>query len=249
MIDTVRWSIASSARPSKYAAVAWADILRQAVFSKYGGREQRPAPPILSGKTPEGSRAGSHHRHVHWFAFGGKGDRRLSTLVAWAPGGFMTGEDPAVVDEDVLDAMANVRFLRSKGLRDVHSCAIGVEGWGEAHDIVPELARPSRTWRSFSPFAPSRHRHKNSAEGAAYYSQCIAQELSWRGFEQAPPAAEVLPPDDWHRFRRHRPNKERLSQARRVVGLDLEFEETVDGPLALGALSHFGLGLFVPMDT
>ena len=249
VVDTVRWAIASNARPSRYAAVAWADILRQAVFSKYGGPEKRQAPPILSGKTPEGSRADNHHRHVHWLAFGAQDDRRLSTLVAWAPNGFVTEEDRGVVDEEVLDAMANVRFLRSQGLRDVHSCAIGVEGWGNAHDIVPELANPSRTWRSFTPFAPSRHRHKNAGDRSTFVARSITQELRWRGFDQTAPTVDILEEGDWHHFRRHRPNKERLSQARAVVGLDLEFPEPVAGPIALGALSHFGLGLFMPMDS
>lgn len=248
VVDTVRWSIASNARPSKYAAVAWADILRQAVFSKYGGPDKRQAPPILSGKSPEGSSAATEHRHVHWFAFGSSDDRRLSTLVAWAPDGFVTDDSGGGLDEDVLDAMANVRYLRSRGLRDVHSCAVGVEGWGKAGDIIPELAGPSRTWRSLTPFAPSRHRHNSDGDATDYYSGCIARELAWRGFDLAPPVVSVVAEGDWHRYRRHRPNKERLSQARSVVGLDLEFAEPVAGPIALGLLSHFGLGLFRPMD-
>ncbi len=247
-VDTMRWSIASTARPSKFAAVGWADTLRQAVFSKYGGPEKRLAPASLSGKGPDGSRSDMHHNHVHWFAFGAPGDRLLSTLVAWAPGGFVAEGDDRAVDEEVLDAMANVRFLRSKGIRDVHSCSIGVEGWGRAQDIVPELASPSSLWRSYTPFAPSRHQHKNAGSVKEFYETSIGQELVWRRYAGLEPRVEVLNHEDWHHFRRHRPSKERLSQARQVVGLTLEFSDPFAGPLALGALSHFGLGLFVPMD-
>lgn len=245
-VTAVRWSLAARSRPSKYAAVAWADSLRQAVFSKYGGAEKRQPPSVLSGKFPDGQLTNTQHRHVHWLAFGDPHGRLLTTLVAWAPGGF-TGSDPATIDEEVLDAMANVRFLRARLTREVRSCALGLEGWGRAEDIVPELAAPSRRWVSYTPFAPSRHRHKNSGDDARFYTDAIATELSWRGLDANLPSVNVLDGRDWHHFRRHRLNKERLKNARRVVGLELVFPDPINGPLALGALSHFGLGLFMPM--
>jgi CRISPR-associated protein Csb2 len=51
--------------------------------------------------------------------------------------------------------------------------------------------------------------------------------------------------EGWLSYRRQRPNK---GPDLPVVGLELSFEEPVRGPIALGALSHFGLGLFLPVD-
>jgi CRISPR-associated protein Csb2 len=73
--------------------------------------------------------------------------------------------------------------------------------------------------------------------------------LSYRGA----PAAGVTRldpedglPDRWAReFRRYR-MAEHLGQSRRGLGLRLEFDEPVRGPLLLGQLSHFGFGHFVP---
>jgi CRISPR-associated protein Csb2 len=39
---------------------------------------------------------------------------------------------------------------------------------------------------------------------------------------------------------------EHLGQSRRGLGLRLEFDQEVRGPLLLGQLSHFGFGLFTP---
>jgi len=42
--------------------------------------------------------------------------------------------------------------------------------------------------------------------------------------------------------------RQRRGDARRAVGVEVVFAEPVPGPLSLGALSHFGLGLFVPRE-
>ena len=53
---------------------------------------------------------------------------------------------------------------------------------------------------------------------------------------------------DWRRFRRGRPRRGEQGQNRPATPLRLIFTESVKGPLALGGLSHFGLGLFKPED-
>jgi CRISPR-associated protein Csb2 len=73
----------------------------------------------------------------------------------------------------------------------------------------------------------------------------VADELAWRG---QPSPAGIRPIEgDWLAFRRYRPTTERMQDARRATGLELTFSEEVAGPIALGALSHFGLGLFLPV--
>lgn len=234
LVTTVRWSLATPARPSRQAAVAWTDTLRLAALSRYGGQDRRPAPPVLSGRSKDGGPARGRHDHVHWFAIGSADDPRLSSVVAWAPEGF---------GDDVVEALASIPRLVSAGIRDVRTTALTVEGWGSAPMIVPELLGPSRVWDSYTPFAPTRH-----VRGGTFFdhvTSSVADELRWR---EMPTAVIEQLPGPWLSFRTHRPSRERLVAARRATGLRLRFEHPVSGPLALGALSHFGLGLFLPVQ-
>ena len=48
----------------------------------------------------------------------------------------------------------------------------------------------------------------------------------------------------WWEFRRNRKNQ----QPQTGVGFLVDFAQPVQGPFAIGALCHFGLGAFVPVD-
>jgi CRISPR-associated protein Csb2 len=233
-VTTVRWALATPAPPSRHAAVAWADTLRMAALSAYGGADRRPAPPVLSGRADDGAPQRGRHGHVHWLAFGDRCDRRMSSVAAWAPDGF---------DDEVVDALASIPRLYRSGIGDVRPSALGVEGWGTAPMVVPELVGPSSVWESYTPFSPSRHRKGGGFQ--AHVLASVRQELEWRGL----PAADVeFVKGGWAAFRTHRPSGERLRDARRATGLRLRFDAPVCGPLALGALCHFGLGLFLPVE-
>lgn len=234
----VRWSLAASTRPSRFAAVAFADTLRSAALSKFGGAEERSAPATLTGKSTGGARGFDQHRHAHWFAFANPRERLLSTVAVWSPDGF---------DEEMLDALARIQKLTQRGLSDMRSTALGLEGWGDASTILPELTGPAMSWTSFTPFAPTRHQHKSDGSFEAHVERSVTDELNWRSLPGATVTVDTTP-GDWRKFRRHRPSKEKLAKARPAVPVHLEFDVPVDGPIALGALSHFGLGLFMPTD-
>jgi CRISPR-associated protein Csb2 len=94
-----------------------------------------------------------------------------------------------------------------------------------------------------------RHRKRESFED--YLTADVRTELDYRDL----PAATVTPadpesrlPDRWSReFRRYRMT-ENMSRSRPGLGLRLEFNEPVAGPVLLGKLSHFGYGIFVPEE-
>ncbi len=71
----------------------------------------------------------------------------------------------------------------------------------------------------------------------------VARELTLRGFPR--PEDVELSPGAWMRFATTRPGTSRRG-APTVVGVRLRFADPVSGPIALGGLSHFGLGLFSP---
>jgi CRISPR-associated protein Csb2 len=119
---------------------------------------------------------------------------------------------------------------------------------GRVEEVASELCGPAaRRWRSRTPYLPVRHHKRESAE--EYLAAHVAAELRYRGRADAVLARVELAPGMTARtvnqFRRYR-TKERLRQSRPGVGLVLEFESPVAGPLLLGQLSHFGFGVFEP---
>lgn len=234
-VEAVRWSLAGRALPSRHAAVALCTRLRQRAMGA-AGADDRPVPPVLHGKyetQAEGSPQ-NEHTHAHWLAFGSPDGRQLSSVVAWAPGGF---------DAEALADLASVNKVRPGGMPDFVPQRLGFEGWGDIGDVAPELVGPSRVWRSFTPFAPNVHRKKEPTD-KAYLLAATQRELDWRGLPR--PLSVDIDRGPWRAYRTHRPDKERLGDSRRAWGLRVVFDEEVRGPLVLGALSHFGLGLFLP---
>lgn len=234
-VMTARWAVYGPARPSRYAAVAMGDVLRKACLSKYGRLFDGGCSAILAGKDADGNRL-TGHGHAHYLATDDDDDGLIDHLTLWAPAGLEEREVAALAAIDRLTGFGHIA--------DFRAVRLGLEGMGPAAEVVPTLTGPSFTWVSATPFAPSRHARRRSWE--EHVAQSVADELRWRGLP-APTAVEVLA-GSWLAFRRHRPTNERLRHARRASGLRLTFAEPVAGPLALGALGHFGLGLFLPGD-
>ncbi len=227
-VTAVRFVVASRVKPPLTLGVAVADLLHKAVCRRVSGGE------LLVGRAADGTPLGGPHRHAHWLPFAPRGRHRLEGVLLWVPGGL----DPGVVG-----AMAEAPFSLfgpdhlglPSGLRLV------VETVGDPAVVCEELSGVSVTWRSATPYAPSRHERKVSTVEAL--RRDIRREAGYRGL---PEVVSVEPlPGRWLSFRRHRAS-EPLTRARRAQGALIQFAEPVHGPLALGQLSHFGLGIFTP---
>ena len=230
---TARWAFASPARPSIKAAVAMADVLRLACLSRFGRRFGGEVSSTFAGKDASGAPLGGH-RHAHYLAFDADGDTLIDHLLVWAPGGFDAKEVSALADLDRLMGFGHVSDFRPGRL--------GLEALGEPAQVAPELIGPSPVWRSATPFAPPHHAHKRTPWDQ-HVRQQVAEELRRRGFPT--PRSVDLFQADWLSYRRYR-IRERLQDGRRAAGVEIAFGSEVAGPIALGLLSHFGLGLFVP---
>lgn len=225
----VRWAIAESDRPSLHAALAVTSVLRQACMSRYG----TPPSPILAGKDVQGTPL-EGHRHAHYLALDEDGDRLLDHLVLWAPAGL----DPVTVA-----VLAGVTDLRGYGhLSDFRPARLGVEGLGSIAVAAPTLIGPATRWITQTPFLPPRHGKRRQAWDD-HIARQVREELARRGAPE--PASVRLVGGAWLSYRRHRVN-ERLADARRPAGVEITFAEPIRGPLVIGALSHFGMGLFLP---
>jgi CRISPR-associated protein Csb2 len=232
----VRWAIATPALPARWAAVGVTDVLRRACLAQYGRRFDGAPSPTLAGKDVAGMPL-EGHRHAHYFALDLDGDRLLDHLVVWAPDGLDEGSVQAIATLDRLVGYVHVP--------DFRPARLGLEAVGDIADVAPELVGPARVWQSFTPFAPARH-PKRRTPWNEHLTVQVAEELAWR--DQPSPIGIRPIEGDWLAFRRYRPTTDRLQDARRATGLEVTFPEAVAGPIALGALSHFGLGLFVPVQ-
>lgn len=234
-VYAVRWRISTPARPARKAAVAMADTLRHACMSRFGRRFDDEVSAVLAGKDADGQPL-TDHRHAHYLAFSADDDQRLDTLVLWAPVGLGRRE---------LEVLGRLHHLRGFAhVSDFRPCRLGLEAYGLVDEVAPELVGPAKVWESHTPFAPPRHA-KRRTPWIEHVTDQVSEELERRG-KPPPRAVEVLP-GDWASYRTHRHTKnERLINARRATGVRITFAGPVTGPIAIGALSHFGLGLLLP---
>jgi len=218
-------------RPSITEAVAVGQALRAALQARYGDSNGKAASSTFSGRAGNLPRA-DQHRHAHFLSAPGKEGRRIDRLYVWAPEGFGEGE---------VAALAGLTYIR---LHELPSLQCALVGLGTAEELkLPDLVGPATAWRSLTPFGLVRHpkrRRGTLLDGPEDQVRC---ELEHRGL---PGPAEVeLQKGSWHRFRSSKAGGSRLERAS-LFGVKLRFDHPVPGPLTLGALSHYGLGLMVP---
>jgi CRISPR-associated protein Csb2 len=110
---------------------------------------------------------------------------------------------------------------------------------------IPELIGPSRSWKSLTPFGLVRHPKTRRGVTTDSPEDQLRCELEHRGITK--PVEIRLERGSWHRFRSSKVGTSRLARAR-LFGVHMRFSGPMQGPLALGALSHYGLGLMQPDD-
>lgn len=225
----VRLKLAAGVLPTVHQTVTYGHVLRRAAMSQRIGRSL-----TLSGRAEDVRRDG--HAHAHYLPLDVDDDRLLDAVVVWAPEGLDR--------EDVTGLTRLARLTHgAPGFRPVR---VAVEAVGDVTAVAPELVERTKAtrWRSRTPFAP--YRHQSKAELFDFLRAEVDRELATRSL---PPLVGLqLLSGPWLDFLRLRPN-ERASgvRDRRAVGLEVELAEPIAGPLSLGALSHFGLGLFRPV--
>ncbi|MFD1503247.1 type I-U CRISPR-associated protein Csb2 [Streptosporangium lutulentum] len=235
-VTAVRIAVAGTAQPSIRATVALTDAFRAAAVKELSGIRQAKATSLLAGKNHDDTPL-TYHQHAHFLPWDQDGDRRIDEILLWVPGGLDDDELQA------LDKLAGRSVGTPKNVPGPKDLQVRIAAYGTAETILPaQLRGPYRQWRSVTPFVPYRHR-KRHQEMDDYLTAEITRELTQRGIP-APICVSRDATDDWPLFTRHRWSRSNRTEARPGYGLTLEFAEPVSGPLALGHLSHFGLGVF-----
>lgn len=237
-VEAVSFEVVSLVRPPAGEGLHLTDRLRNAAVRRLCVRRgQVLGFSRLAGRGADQERL-TGHQHAHYLALP-DAERRVGGLVAWAPGG---------LGDDEVASLAQVEELF--GARDApgpSTVQIRMAGYGEASSVMADYAGSARIWTSVTPFASSRHQ---KGEWEDFLRSEVHRELAFRHL----PAATIdILDEDWVSFVRYRPSKrfqaertDRRSSPRGVF-VRLTFDTAQSGPLALGHLSHFGLGLFRPI--
>ena len=120
-------------------------------------------------------------------------------------------------------------------------------GIGQPDQILPDLIAQgsgATTWTSATPFLRTRHL-KRSRDPWVVLEEDVRSEWSYRNASDIEIIAIEQLDEAAREFRRYR-WKETMADRRDGVNLRITFSAPVRGPVSLGALSHFGFGLFRP---
>lgn len=242
-VTVVRMALPGRVRPPFTETVTLTDLLHQAATRQLMDlRGQIKRDSNLLGKTADG-RPMRDHQHAHYLCLPDS-QRRIKEIIIWAPGGLADDELQALSQTTVLSTSDPTVKLPRLSLR--------INAIGQTN-LLPEWDRPSSVWHSITPYTPTGnpkgdwgHSIRRRLETDLQYAdpqEHVAGQLQ---------DVEVIDNPDGY-FQRRR-SKDRLARraAPPAAFLQLRFAQPVagpvsGGPMAVGTLSHFGLGLFLPV--
>jgi len=253
-IEAVRFALSGSVLPTTFDTLRWGELARQSVMAMYGRQNGHKTSPTLSGKDEAGKPL-QGHRHAFYLPTDENGDGRLDHLTIWSPQGLNVWE---------FEAAVSVNTLKPRGqFEAVHVTYLAHGSRGDFAEVCPWFFGCSRTWRSLTPYVLTRHIKFRGPKGSKRMvdgpPDQVEREVR-RRWPDGPHLVRVESTYDRNQriapmcsgssngvrpfeFYRHR---QRGSNGGGAFSFDLEFEEPIAGPVALGFGCHYGLGLFVP---
>lgn len=232
--DLATFRLAGGDRPGLSELIRMTATLRTETQRAFGRLREHGASLTLSGHDDDGRPRRDQHQHAHWLAWSDPGSSRVDRLGVWAPEG---------LSEDEVQALAAVRRLKAHG---IDALRVGLTALGSTEDLElpPLIAHGATRWRSVTPVILGRHPKRRGGIMRDTPEEQIVRELEHRGFGE--PRAVARLGRAWHEFRQQRPGQDRFT-VRPALGFTIDLAQPARGPLVLGALAHFGLGLFAPV--
>ena len=254
-----RFKVHAPAPPRLTDAVAIGDRFRKALMHTSDPDNNDDASPVFAGKDEEGEPF-EGHVHAHYIVESLDGDGHVSHVTVWAPMGF---DDKALGALERLDKV----WHNDAPKFDLQTILLGT---GQPEDFAGTNRRAghslalakSKTWRSRTPFVPTRHPKPDKPKENGYTVGSPAHDLlrllDEAGFPE--PVALHGPDDDhapettdlggkqtrWLDFRTIRTSGSGRRSDSRGWGFTIEFPDEVAGPICLGYGAHYGLGRFEP---
>ena len=251
-----RFLLAGRPRPRVEDAIQIGELMRRAALARFGWRRDESrnrwmpkAPWEVSGRGADGRPLRDPlHRHAFWLPEDADGDGWIDHVSVFIASG-MSDDIRAKLDRitrlwlpkkhravDAEDEVGNVKEWR-----------LALEGFGKPVDFAgaASIFAVSRRWQSVTPFLASGH-----LKASGYLGE-VNRLLKRRGIDAAGIQVEVLQDVNiggtprraihFHRFRSR--GREARPDAAGAL-LRIELPKPMEGPLAVGYGSHFGLGLF-----
>ena len=189
---------------------------------------------LFSGKDQEGVPL-KGHKHVYYQPLDMDGDGRLDRLSITSPEPFSRSELAA------LDRLKSI--WQPDGRPDVKFVLVSL--------LPDKPCQVSAKWVSATPFVTKRHYRRGRGRFDEWLRSEIVKECHFHTLP-VPKRVEFIPTTmtgmrkiRWAEFIRSRKKSDPL----RGYGCILEFDSPINGPLAIGAGCHFGLGLFKPYEA
>jgi CRISPR-associated protein Csb2 len=243
-LTVARFALASVVPPAITKALAVAEQLHDVLCKESNGH------PIFTGAESEG------HRHAHIFCESiGDPTGHITHVTIYAAGGY---------DHQAVEALRKLQWTWGfKG----HELRTVLHGVGQVHEFASPLFSISKKWRSLTPFVSTRHA-KTFRDGHPKVDDTgwqpgsaphdLLRLLKTHPHGQGAEIRLLAESSQPYRFgnRRFR-SLQFLTRRNRGEGrrghdsgaaLEIAFPEPRPGPFALGYASHFGLGLFLPID-
>ena len=211
---------------------------------------QREAVTLLAGKSADGEPL-KKHEHAGFGLYIDRATQKPTRLLAWRSTPFTHKEQEAIANA------ANQPF--SLGYREKNQQTGKRDPW-KAHCVpldssVPLPAgfdgKPSREWASMTPYVPPRHAYdkKGKLRPGESPEEQLRKDLRRMGL----PEADIRPletgnDEKWVKTHGNCRADGASNRSKRGFLFRLVFAEPTPGPIALGHSSHYGLGLFVPMQ-
>jgi CRISPR-associated protein Csb2 len=250
--SVARFAVVSAVAPSITQSVSIADRVHDALC-KWSDQGKGRA-TVFTGLGEDG-KPRTDHRHAHIFCEANGPRDAVTHITIWARMGF---------DEAACLALRRMNKVWGHGGHDIRLVLYGIGQPGDFKDCA--LVGKARVWRSLTPFVSTRHaktfrdgRPKMDASGwqigsgahdllrllalhphgiAATIKQCDERE---RPFQFGNRYLRSL---QFQTIRHDGGGHRGVNSGNAFI---ITFPEPVNGPLAFGYGSHFGLGLFLPI--
>ena len=241
----MRWAVAGPVPVRERNGVLATSGLRTSalwMLKHRGLHETENAWRLVGKHAPKSPSVG--HGHAHWL-WASEHDA-VRDLVLWVPGGIPEEFVPALVGVSSLATLADPP-------RGYVSAPVHLQAMGQVKDVFPEGYAVSARWSSETPMLTDRH-PKVGRTVESFVRRELERELAFRDWHGERPALlSVQVTDSWasapdgdpalNEYRRYRLG-ETMAQRRRGFRVTFEVDQPIEGPVVLGALSHFGFGRF-----
>ena len=243
-VEVVRYEIVGNVKPSIIQTIHVGDFIKRVVMSIYGKQNNGKISRTLAGKD-ENKNILKGHMHAYYLPTDENEDGKLDHLTIIA-------KKPFTKDElSALNIVNEIRY-RHEWFNLVYQASGKIKDFRK----IPIL-KSAKKWQSSTPFVLNRHMKVRKKEGTNILvdgpSDQLKTEIQKR-FGDELKIKNIIVNDFKSKmksgmkpiqFKRWRKNK---LPGFGAYDVKIEFMDEVKGPLTFGHGSHFGLGMFVPVE-